>query len=119
MGASFSSIDWQVGDGWQPLIDAWRAGADALALLRACGVSAAQLREIVEADSDKAVTVDRARARVSVGRRSVVVAGIVGGERYQFDIWGDTVNMAARLTSAALLRSNSGAIDLVAKAICD
>jgi uracil-DNA glycosylase len=28
MGASFSSIDWQVGDGWQPLIDAWRAGAD-------------------------------------------------------------------------------------------
>ena len=30
-----------------------------------------------------------------------VVAGIVGGERYQFDIWGDTVNVAARLTGAA------------------
>jgi class 3 adenylate cyclase len=26
-----------------------------------------------------------------------VVAGIVGQERYQFDIWGDTVNVAARL----------------------
>ncbi|NGZ26369.1 MAG: adenylate/guanylate cyclase domain-containing protein [Magnetococcales bacterium] len=26
-----------------------------------------------------------------------VVAGIVGQARYQFDIWGDTVNMAARL----------------------
>jgi class 3 adenylate cyclase len=30
-----------------------------------------------------------------------VVAGIVGGERYQFDIWGDTVNTAARLTSVS------------------
>jgi adenylate cyclase len=30
-----------------------------------------------------------------------VMAGIVGRERYQFDIWGDTVNVAARLTSAA------------------
>jgi class 3 adenylate cyclase len=30
-----------------------------------------------------------------------VMAGIVGRERYQFDIWGDTVNVAARLCSAA------------------
>jgi class 3 adenylate cyclase len=30
-----------------------------------------------------------------------VMAGIVGEERYQFDIWGDTVNTASRLTSAA------------------
>jgi len=28
-----------------------------------------------------------------------VVAGVVGQERYQFDIWGDTVNMAARMMS--------------------
>ena len=26
-----------------------------------------------------------------------VVAGVVGQERYQFDIWGDTVNLAARM----------------------
>jgi class 3 adenylate cyclase len=26
-----------------------------------------------------------------------VVAGVVGQERYQFDIWGDTVNVAARM----------------------
>jgi class 3 adenylate cyclase len=26
-----------------------------------------------------------------------VVAGIVGRERYQFDVWGDTVNTAARM----------------------
>jgi len=30
-----------------------------------------------------------------------LMAGIVGRERYQFDIWGDTVNVAARLTTAA------------------
>jgi class 3 adenylate cyclase len=30
-----------------------------------------------------------------------VMAGIVGRERYQFDIWGDTVNVAARLTGVA------------------
>jgi class 3 adenylate cyclase len=28
-----------------------------------------------------------------------VVAGIVGREKYQFDIWGDTVNIAARMAS--------------------
>jgi class 3 adenylate cyclase len=38
------------------------------------------------------------RAGIHVGP---VVAGIVGGERYQFDIWGDTVNVAARLAAAA------------------
>jgi adenylate cyclase len=34
--------------------------------------------------------------------QGTVVAGIVGKERYQFDIWGDTVNMAARLCSAGI-----------------
>jgi CheY-like chemotaxis protein len=40
----------------------------------------------------------RVRAGVHCGP---VMAGIAGRERYQFDIWGDTVNVAARLTSAA------------------
>ncbi len=29
-----------------------------------------------------------------------VMAGVVGRERYQYDIWGDTVNLAARLAAA-------------------
>ena len=29
-----------------------------------------------------------------------VVAGIVGDQKYQFDVWGDTVNVAARMTGA-------------------
>lgn len=31
-----------------------------------------------------------------------VVAGIVGGVRFQFDVWGDTVNLAARVAGAAV-----------------
>jgi len=30
-----------------------------------------------------------------------LMAGIVGRERYMFDVWGDTVNVAARLTAAS------------------
>jgi CheY-like chemotaxis protein len=40
----------------------------------------------------------RVRAGVHCGP---VMAGIVGRERYQFDIWGDTVNVASRLTAAS------------------
>ena len=40
----------------------------------------------------------RVRSGVHMGS---LMAGIVGKERYQFDIWGDTVNVAARLTGAA------------------
>ena len=28
MSATLQAIDWEVGDGWQPLVDAWRASAD-------------------------------------------------------------------------------------------
>jgi adenylate cyclase len=40
----------------------------------------------------------RVRSGVHIGP---VMAGIVGRERYQFDIWGDTVNVTARLTAVA------------------
>ena len=32
-----------------------------------------------------------------------VVAGVVGQERYQFDIWGDTVNVATRMVGMSAL----------------
>jgi class 3 adenylate cyclase len=31
-----------------------------------------------------------------------VIAGVVGRRKYQYDIWGDTVNTAARMEQAAL-----------------
>ena len=38
-----------------------------------------------------------------------VVAGIVGRQRYQFDVWGDTVNTAARMASCG----NPGTVTMV------
>jgi len=30
-----------------------------------------------------------------------VIAGVVGRRKYQYDVWGDTVNLAARMEQAA------------------
>jgi adenylate cyclase len=62
------------------------------------------LRAAVRCGLDMAALVDGAQldwgvhTGVHVGP---VVAGIVGEGRYQFDIWGDTVNVAARMVSKA------------------
>ena len=42
------------------------------------------------------------RVGVNVGP---VIAGIVGHRKYQYDVWGDTVNLAARMEEAAEPRS--------------
>lgn len=46
------------------------------------------------AESERQATGWQVRVGVHVGP---VVAGIVGEEKYQFDVWGDTVNTAARM----------------------
>jgi adenylate cyclase len=38
------------------------------------------------------------RIGVNVGP---VIAGVIGGRKYQYDVWGDTVNVAARMEAAA------------------
>ena len=40
-----------------------------------------------------------------------LVSGVVGEQRFQFDVWGDTVNVAARLCGV----SDSGAIAITAE----
>ena len=77
--------------------DAFMAGAglltpldDPLMAAIACGLEMAQ-------EVPRHVPCWQLRVGVHVGP---VVAGIVGGERFQFDVWGDTVNLAARLTSS-------------------
>lgn len=44
---------------------------------------------------------DQWSLRVGI-HRGEVVAGVIGGERFQFDIFGDTVNIAARLCDVSL-----------------
>jgi class 3 adenylate cyclase len=40
-----------------------------------------------------------------------LVSGVVGEQRFQFDVWGDTVNVAARLCGV----SDSGTIAITAE----
>lgn len=47
------------------------------------------------------------RVGISMGP---VVAGVVGHDRFQFDVWGDTVNVASRMTSAG----DPGAVTMTA-----
>jgi CheY-like chemotaxis protein len=54
--------------------------------------------EIIEGVAGKGKQEWQVRAGVCTGP---VMAGIVGREKYQFDVWGDTVNVASRLTAAA------------------
>ena len=44
-------------------------------------------------------TQDRFRARIGI-HSGAVVAGVVGRDKFAYDIWGDTVNQAARLEKA-------------------
>jgi class 3 adenylate cyclase len=57
-------------------------------------------------------------ARVGVHFGSVV-AGVVGQERYQFDIWGDTVNMAARMSDKSAPGSVAVAKDVWERVMSD
>jgi class 3 adenylate cyclase len=53
--------------------------------------------EIIEGIAKRGGRPWQVRAGVHSGP---VMAGIVGREKFQFDVWGDTVNVASRLTSA-------------------
>jgi class 3 adenylate cyclase len=76
-----------VGDAFMAAAGLLKEVGDPLMAAVRCGLEMA--RTSIEAQLGWEV-----RVGVHVGP---VVAGIVGQERYQFDIWGDTVNVAARL----------------------
>jgi adenylate cyclase len=80
-----------VGDAFMAAAGLLRQADDPLGAAVLCGLQMAT----TSIDSQLGWTV---RVGVHVGP---VVAGIVGHERYQFDIWGDTVNIAARMASKA------------------
>ena len=51
-------------------------------------------------DLTKSATENAARWQIRVGIHfGSVVAGVVGRDKFSFDLWGDTVNVAARLSS--------------------
>jgi class 3 adenylate cyclase len=78
-----------IGDGFMAVAGLLQEMNDPLGAALRCGLEMAST--LVDAELGWEV-----RVGVQAGP---VVAGVVGQERYQFDIWGDTVNMAARMMS--------------------
>ena len=76
-----------VGDGFMAVAGLLHHNEDAVGSAVRCGLE--MMSTLIDAELGWEV-----RAGVHSGP---VVAGVVGQERYQFDIWGDTVNVAARL----------------------
>jgi len=76
-----------IGDGFMAAANLLQEIDDPLKVAIDCGLEMAST--IIDANLGWQV-----RVGVNAGP---VVAGVVGQERYQFDIWGDTVNVAARV----------------------
>ena len=81
-----------IGDAFMAAAGLLKTAADPLESTVLCGLRMASM-------SIEAQTGWKVRVGVHIGP---VVAGIVGQERYQFDIWGDTVNIAARMAGKAM-----------------
>ena len=80
-----------IGDGFMAVAGLLRHHADPVGSAIRCGLEMAST--LIDADLGWEV-------RVGV-HSGPVVAGVVGQERYQFDIWGDTVNIAARMVGVS------------------
>lgn len=65
-------------------------------LLRAC-LAALEMRNFMRNEQLLAKTLNRDFWQIRIGiHTGSLVAGIIGTKRYSFDVWGDTVNIAAR-----------------------
>ena len=64
--------------------------------VRAC-LAALEIRNFIQTEQDTAIALKKDFWEIRIGlHMGPIVAGIIGSSKYSFDIWGDTVNIAAR-----------------------
>lgn len=64
--------------------------------IRAC-LAALEIRNFMRTERDVAIAMRRDFWEIRIGlHMGPLVAGIIGSSKYSFDVWGDTVNIAAR-----------------------
>lgn len=78
-----------IGDEYMATAGLLRHNSDPILSIVKCGLEMTKVADEIGSDW-------QVRVGVNVGP---VVAGIVGRQKYQFDVWGDAVNVAARMTA--------------------
>ncbi len=76
--------------------------------IRAC-LAAIEIRNYMRTEQDTAIAMKKDFWEIRIGMHmGPLVAGIIGTSKYNFDVWGDTVNIASRTESS----SKSGSISI-------